>query len=259
MCRCTIHLNDAAGRRIGEIFSSLTQTRLNWIFVNIAHVIGIITSIFDTAFCKPALPYINFGSEAKQESSLNKLHCLFNRDFRRWRDDQMNMIRHKHKGVELISVFSAVFEKRIKKQVSIRANLKKSATVCSYSSRKKGSEFLRSEEHWLEPNPKSAIFEDYVRSGNPGPEGPSFAAHIPRPEGRGFHLIITAPTDLCPTLLMKGRSESQLDGSGWLYRLLAFLIPRYPCLNPKNHIHLYFARDVACVSLLPASHSPKES
>ena len=62
----------------------------------------------------------------------------------------MNVVRHKHKGVELISVFGAVFAEQIKKKIGIRANLKESATICSDSSRKEGSEFLRGEKHWLE-------------------------------------------------------------------------------------------------------------
>src|SRR5271156_3848544 len=108
MCRGRIDQDDTGRGRIGEIFSSFAQASADGIFVHIAYVIGIIPTVLDTTFCEPALPYINFGSEAKRESSLDKLHRLFNRDVRRWRDDQMNVVRHKHKGVELISVFGAV-------------------------------------------------------------------------------------------------------------------------------------------------------
>ena len=72
------------------------------------------------------------------------------------------MIRHKNEGVQSISTLGTVFVQENQQQISVGVNLKKPATVCCYSSRKEGSDFLRSQRHRLEIKPMLRIFEDYV-------------------------------------------------------------------------------------------------
>jgi len=62
----------------------------------------------------------------------------------------MDMIRHKNECVEFVAAFGAILPKKIEQQIRIGVDLKNPPAVCSYSSRKEGPEFLRSEKHWLE-------------------------------------------------------------------------------------------------------------
>jgi len=87
--------------------------------MQIVHVVAIGSGILDPLLGKSTLPYFELGSEAKRKSSLDELHCLFNRDIRRRGDDEMDMIRHKSESMKLISAFRAVFLKKIKEQFRI--------------------------------------------------------------------------------------------------------------------------------------------
>ena len=63
----------------------------------------------------------------KRETALDELECFFQRDFRRRRQQQMEVIRHNHKLMQQKPLLATILHKNIQQKLSHAIGLKKRA------------------------------------------------------------------------------------------------------------------------------------
>ena len=78
---------------------SLCQSVADWVLLYVGDVGPVILCVCDAAAVVAGLPYIELAFEAEGEASFDVLHCFFERDFWRGRQQEMDVVGHDDEGV----------------------------------------------------------------------------------------------------------------------------------------------------------------
>src|ERR1700733_11585384 len=76
-----------------------------------------------------ALPNLEMALQSKGKTALHQLNRLLQRDFRRRRDQRVDMVRHDHKSMQRKSPLFAIVAKRLRHQFRLRLDLEKSPST----------------------------------------------------------------------------------------------------------------------------------
>ena len=118
------------------------QVCLDGIFVDVGEVGGVVVLVVDAVVCKASFPNIQFAFQAEGEGSFDELHCFFERGFGLGCYQEMDVIGHDDKGVELNAFFGALLLKDFYEECGVLFDLEEASAIGGGRCDEVGAEFL---------------------------------------------------------------------------------------------------------------------
>lgn len=143
MPRRRIEYEGSVRRRPWEFFTTLAKSRTHGILVDVVAVMVVARRILHAQLFEAVFPDRQFGLKAEGKTSLDELHSLLDGDVRRGGEEEMEVVRHEHESMDLISTLRSIFVQQIQKELGVGFDLKKPAAIRGNRGDEVRAEFLR--------------------------------------------------------------------------------------------------------------------
>jgi hypothetical protein len=87
-------------------------------------VIVVARRILHAQLRKTVFPYRLFGLKAEGKTPFDELHSLLDGDVRRGGEEEMEVVRHEHESVDLISTLRSILIQQLEKELGVGFDLK---------------------------------------------------------------------------------------------------------------------------------------
>ena len=95
-------------------------------------VIVVARRILHAQLRKTVFPYRLFGLKAEGKTPFDELHSLLDGDVRRGGEEEMEVVRHEHESVDLISTLRSILIQQLEKELGVGFDLKKPAAIRTF-------------------------------------------------------------------------------------------------------------------------------